>query len=98
MRSILLAAATAGAALVMTTTFAQAQYAPWCASYNRGEINCGWYTYAQCLDNISGIGGWCYRNPHVIAGPGYRSGFYGPGLYDPGPVVVHRKRKLRRAY
>jgi Protein of unknown function (DUF3551) len=92
MRSILVAAAMAGALSVITTD-AEAQYAPWCSGYNRGEFNCGWYTYQQCMDNIFGIGGWCYANPFVIAGPRYA-----PGFYDPGPVVVQRKRKLRRAY
>jgi hypothetical protein len=96
MRPILVAAAMAGAVSVMTTD-AEAQYAAWCAGYNRGEINCGWYTYAQCMDNISGIGGWCYPNPFVVAGPRDRRGFYAPGFYDAGPVVGQRKRRPRRA-
>ena len=26
--------------------------------------NCGFYTWEQCLANISGMGGHCMRNPH----------------------------------
>ncbi len=63
MRAILIAAAVAGAALLPTTD-AKAQYAAFCAEYSRGGgTNCGFYTYAQCLATISGIGGWCYANP-----------------------------------
>jgi hypothetical protein len=43
---------------------AEVQY-PWCAEYRRyvGGTNCGFVTYQQCLATISGIGGYCYRNP-----------------------------------
>ena len=29
-----------------------------------GYENCGFYTWEQCLANISGMGGHCMRNPH----------------------------------
>jgi hypothetical protein len=95
MRIILIAAAIAGAASIMTTNQAEAQYAAWCSEYTRGGgTNCGFYTFEQCLMNISGIGGRCYPNPHVAAGP-----VYGPGYYD-GPRRVHRhparKKRSRR--
>jgi hypothetical protein len=35
---------------------------PWCAYYDYSTYNCGFHSYQQCLDNISGIGGWCQRN------------------------------------
>jgi hypothetical protein len=39
----------------------------WCAVYGGrdgdGGTNCGFVTYKQCLDTISGIGGWCEPNP-----------------------------------
>ena len=35
----------------------------WCARYfGHGGTNCGFYTYAQCQVNVSGIGGFCERN------------------------------------
>jgi hypothetical protein len=39
----------------------------WCAAYRNGSNNCGFYTYEQCMATISGIGGFCNRNPD--AGP-----------------------------
>jgi len=35
----------------------------WCAAYRNGSNNCGFYTYEQCMAAISGIGGFCNRNP-----------------------------------
>jgi hypothetical protein len=93
MRAILIAAAVAGAASLLPTNDAKAQYAAFCAEYSRGGgTNCGFYTYAQCLATISGIGGWCYANPAAVAGPGYYDG--------PGPVHRRhvRKKKRRSAY
>ena len=53
----------AGAALA-APAHAEVQY-PWCAEY-RGHVggtNCGFVTYQQCLETISGVGGNCYPNP-----------------------------------
>jgi hypothetical protein len=48
------------------TTPAHADPYKWCAEYgafgNEAE-NCGFVTYQQCLATISGIGGFCQRNP-----------------------------------
>ena len=44
---------------------AQAQNYPWCAQYGRGTggaMNCGFSTYAQCMADVSGIGGFCIQN------------------------------------
>lgn len=43
---------------------AEVQY-PWCAQYRSafGATNCGFVTYRQCLDTISGVGGICTPNP-----------------------------------
>ena len=43
---------------------AEVQY-PWCAQYRSafGATNCGFTTYQQCLETISGVGGICTRNP-----------------------------------
>jgi peptidoglycan hydrolase-like protein with peptidoglycan-binding domain len=31
----------------------------WCANYNNGSSNCGFYTFQQCLAAVSGVGGSC---------------------------------------
>ncbi len=44
----------------------------WCAIYggrNDGATNCGFVTYKQCMDTISGIGGWCEPNPDYDGRP-----------------------------
>ncbi len=57
--SILIAAAGIG-------TRAEAQNYPWCAHYSGGSMggamNCGFTTFQQCLDTVSGIGGFCEKN------------------------------------
>jgi tetratricopeptide (TPR) repeat protein len=35
----------------------------WCAAYRNGSNNCGFYTYEQCMAAVSGVGGFCNRNP-----------------------------------
>jgi hypothetical protein len=59
---------------------AEAQNYPWCAYYSDGGdgggTNCGFTTFQQCLDTVSGIGGFCQRNnlyqpppgPHPLSG------------------------------
>jgi hypothetical protein len=51
------------AALSLSSIGARAQYAPWCAYDVRGGTNCGFHSYAQCMANLSGIGGYCSPNP-----------------------------------
>jgi hypothetical protein len=62
MRSLVLAAAFAAATLASSGTAALAD-GPWCATYNNGGTNCGFYTYRQCAYTVRGIGGHCYQNP-----------------------------------
>src|SRR5258707_13546200 len=62
MRTIFLAAA-ALAAMSLTSIPAHADGA-WCARDALGGTNCGFYTYAQCQADISGIGGSCVLNPN----------------------------------
>ena len=83
MRTILLAAAIAGAATLITGD-AKAQYYPFCAAYSRGDLNCGFTLYAQCAAAASRIGGWCQRNFYV-GGPGYV-----------GPTAYVRRKYRRR--
>jgi hypothetical protein len=51
--------------LVGTGQRAEAQSYPWCADYGAngaGGTNCGFTTLRQCLDTVSGIGGFCVVN------------------------------------
>jgi hypothetical protein len=52
--------------LTLAPTQSQAQTYPWCAHYGGrggGGTNCGFSTLAQCQAAISGVGGYCARNP-----------------------------------
>jgi len=44
---------------------------PWCAVYGGwglgGARNCGFTSFAQCQATISGVGGFCERNPFYAA-------------------------------
>jgi hypothetical protein len=71
MRTIVIAAA-ALAALPFTSMHALADGA-WCANYTKGATNCGFHSYAQCLADVSGIGGYCAPNPALQTyNPGYQ--------------------------
>ena len=62
---ILLFIAGVFAAILCIEKPAEAQNYPWCAEYGgtpSGPTNCGFVTFQQCLDTISGIGGFCVRN------------------------------------
>ena len=60
-------------------TRAEAQNYPWCAYYSGGRFgggggtNCGFTTFQQCLDTVSGIGGFCDRNTQYQPPPGPHS-------------------------
>jgi len=43
---------------------AEAQNYPWCAIYGTGfeGTNCGFTTFQQCLNTVTGIGGFCEPN------------------------------------
>lgn len=47
---------------------AQAQNYPWCAVLNMGDAayNCGFVSREQCMTSLSGIGGFCERNPQYV--------------------------------
>ena len=67
---ILTILALAIAALLVEARGSQA--APWCAWYDPYTYNCGFFTWRQCMDTISGVGGYCARNvaaPVVIEEP-----------------------------
>jgi hypothetical protein len=67
MRALFLSALIIGVTAVIPYE-AKAQYSRWCAGYAlTGSSNCGFATRAQCQADISGVGGWCYRNPAATA-------------------------------
>jgi hypothetical protein len=49
-------------ASVLTGGSSKVEAAAWCAFYDSSTYNCGFHTYQQCLETISGVGGWCQRN------------------------------------
>jgi hypothetical protein len=51
--------------LLITAAQAETNY-PWCAylgMHDGGGVNCGFTTLRQCEATISGVGGYCDRNP-----------------------------------
>ena len=67
----LLASFTALAALLAATHAGHAQFAynyPWCAVYTTqsglGVTNCAYRSYGQCMQTMSGIGGYCIRSAY----------------------------------
>ncbi|MFY9695764.1 MAG: DUF3551 domain-containing protein [Xanthobacteraceae bacterium] len=79
--SFILLTILAGSAALGTP--AAAQNYPWCAQYSGdmgGAMNCGFSTHAQCMENVSGIGGFCIVNnryvPPASARPARR--YHGP--------------------
>jgi hypothetical protein len=65
MRTIVLVAA-ACVALGFADIPAHADGA-WCSRDALGCTNCGFQTHAQCMANVSGVGGSCERNPNRVA-------------------------------
>jgi len=63
-------------ALLPETASAQAaRYYAWCAHYSGGfsggGTNCYFRTRSQCLNTVSGVGGYCAPNP-IYAGAHYQ--------------------------
>lgn len=46
-----------------------ARAAGWCAYHDSYTYTCGFGSLGQCRATISGIGGWCQRDPYVRAAP-----------------------------
>ena len=73
MRSSILFALSIVAATTVLNTSTKAQNYPWCAYYGSkegGGTNCGFTTFQQCLDTVSGIGGFCNWNTQYVPPPG----------------------------
>jgi Protein of unknown function (DUF3551) len=55
--------ALAGMALIDAGSARAEKAAAWCAYYDDESTNCGFATFEQCEADISGVGGFCSRNP-----------------------------------
>ena len=55
---IALAVVTIPAAAQSPTSF------PWCMKGARGGTSCYFYSLQDCQATVSGLGGWCIRNPY----------------------------------
>ena len=79
-----LAAVATIATVLLIGAAAPLQAAPWCAWFTGNDYShdCSYYTLAQCVATIRGVGGYCARNVYSE-----------PLRYPPGP---YRKRHPRR--
>ncbi|HEY4918555.1 MAG TPA: DUF3551 domain-containing protein [Xanthobacteraceae bacterium] len=65
----LLQSAVVAAAVLAAPSMGHAQSAydyPWCAVYSRtsGATSCYYASFQQCMNTLSGIGGYCMRSPY----------------------------------
>ena len=68
--SLLIGILVATAAMEMA---AQAQNYPWCAQYagaGGGATNCEFVSYAQCMQTLQGMGGFCVQNTQYVSPAG----------------------------
>lgn len=69
-KSAFLLASLITIALAAGTVPAAAIDYPWCAQYgggtNGGGRNCGFVSYAQCMNTIRGVGGFCQPNAFYV--------------------------------
>jgi Protein of unknown function (DUF3551) len=83
MRTVAAFAVIAATLYVTDEASAQGKYYPWCARYDPYSIVCGFDTRQQCMETVSGVGGYCQQN--VMPPPLVQSRASG-------------KRKYKRAY
>lgn len=76
-KSILTILILGGAVMLLpdTASAQAARYYAWCAHYSGGfsggATNCYFRTRSQCMNTVSGVGGYCAPNP-FYAGTQYR--------------------------
>jgi hypothetical protein len=63
--------ATVAVGWMAAPSTAHAQNAAFCAvaGGRDGYENCGYYTFQQCREAVSGVGGFCIRNPRHVERP-----------------------------
>ena len=65
--SLLLGAIAAGAGLITACSRTRTSM-PWCANWAyTGSLECAFNSFEQCMASISGMGGYCIRNPRYSA-------------------------------
>jgi hypothetical protein len=69
MRRVIALTALVFAFVAAPAGVASARDYPWCAYHDWSTYNCGFVSFEQCLATISGIGGWCARNPRSYYPP-----------------------------
>ena len=62
-RSILSVAVLAALATVRVPAAGPATF-PWCMKGARGGTSCYFHSLQDCQATVSGLGGWCTRNPY----------------------------------
>jgi hypothetical protein len=68
---------------VMLIARPEADAGTWCSHYDASTYNCGFNSYAQCMANISGVGGLCSPN------------YFEAWAYERPPQSYPRKRHYR---
>jgi uncharacterized protein DUF3551 len=69
MKNWIWTAALAAASVVGAASPGKAQQLeqsyPWCSQYSAQSDarDCSFYTFRQCLQTVSGVGGYCFANP-----------------------------------
>jgi hypothetical protein len=66
-RSSLAMLALAAATLMTPRPGQAAPYWPWCSAYldpGHATTSCAFSSWGQCMETVSGIGGYCYVNPY----------------------------------
>jgi hypothetical protein len=84
MRSFVFALAIAGTAFALQSAPASAQtvqYFPWCSQSPENNAACSFVSEQQCLETISGNGGYCEPNP---------------ALTEVAPIATERHVRHRR--
>jgi Protein of unknown function (DUF3551) len=80
----------AGLAVLASLLATDARAAQFCAYFTDGSTNCGFYTFQQCLADVSGVGGYCSQNPAY----GYRS----PSPYGYGSAPPPGRERRHRGW
>lgn len=66
-RAVTIAAALVALAGVGAPPASAEVYRPWCVHYfGRGGTNCGFNSYAQCMETARGAGAYCNQNPWYL--------------------------------
>ena len=81
MRLLILCGALLAAMLMEARLEAKA--GSWCSFYDASTYNCGFNSYAQCMANISGVGGLCSPN------------YFERSAYAPPPLYYHYPKRRR---